>query len=421
MRFDLGLVLGIAFECLFMIYYANTTFYPKSNYLKSSLIAVCGYFVMFWVNSFDIPLLAITAFCVINYFLFLCLYDVSRKDAIYSSLLLNILSIISEYIILFIMGIKYNLMKPTKISPSQSLILTVSSKLIYLICLIIIRHINKKQHSYNNDTDVILITVPVSVIACLTIMMYMEIENSVFIIVCVALLFINIITFVVNETIRIKNAELRLLREEQTKNQMQAAEYSMLSQQYENMRIMKHDFKKQLDTLAAMICCDNDEAKAFVKNLTNEHLGTRYEKYTNNSVLNVLLNQKQKECYKQGIQLHIHSAYSDFDFISDTDTVAIFSNLIDNAMEACEHSVKKDIFLDLYAINNVFPSIKTENFSDIEPKMINGSLITGKRDKELHGLGTKSIQRSVKNYNGTVEHFYDKDSKLFRTVIAFYP
>ena len=60
------------------------------------------------------------------------------------------------------------------------------------------------------------------------------------------------------------------------------------------------------------------------------------------------------------------------------DTVAIFSNLINNAIEACSNSARKDIFIDLYTVNNAFSVIKVENYADKEPIVVEGMLRSGK-------------------------------------------
>lgn len=421
MRIDAGLILGISLECLLMIYYANTTFYPKHGYAKSIIATVIGYFGMFWVNSAGYPVLSIAAYSMVNYLLLIILYEVNYKEAIYSSLLLNLLSIIGEYpVSIFVINLEYNIDRPLEITPNQSMALTILSKLIFLVGLILIKKLRKNGAEYGEDNSMGLILIPILTTVCLTIMMYeYNGDEKMFGLICVILVLINIVVFAVNEAIRVKNRSLRLLKEENDNNKLMAMEYGLEFEQYENIRIMKHDFQKQISVLKEMIANDNRQAEDFIRGIESRYRESSYEKYTDNAVLNILLHQKAKECEEKGIDIHISSSYGGFGFISDTDTVAIFANMIDNAIEACEISEDKRIYLKFYLTNDVFPSVKTENSSDTEPKLLNGALATQKIEKSLHGMGMKSIQRAAKNYNGTVDWFYDNERRIFQTVLIF--
>ncbi len=421
MRIDAGLILGISLECLLMIYYASTTFYPKDSYAKSAALTVAGYFCLFWVNTAGYAALSIVAFFMVNYLIFVLSYEVDCKEAIYSSLILNLLSIVGEYLVLILLlNVKYSFSAPLMLTPNESMALTVLSKFIFLICLILVKRIRKKKVDRSDDNSMILIFVPILTTVCLTVMMYTYSgDERTFGLICMSMLFINIVVFAVNEIIQVKNHNLRLLREENNRNKLRAMEYNLESEQYENIRIMKHDFQKQLNILSEMLGKVNRQAEDFIKGIENKYIESRYEKYTDNAVLNILLHQKVQECEEKGIEIHIYSAYLYFDFISDTDTVAIFANMLDNAIEACDKSSKRKIYLDLYSTNGVFPSVKIENSSDVAPKILNGALVTQKLQKNSHGIGMKSIQRAAKSYNGTVEWFYDNERKIFRTVVVF--
>ena len=59
------------------------------------------------------------------------------------------------------------------------------------------------------------------------------------------------------------------------------------------------------------------------------------------------------------------------------------------------------------------------NSSDIEPTGKNCDLITTKKNKSIHGFGTKSIRKTIKKYHGEMEWEYDKGLKQFKLVILF--
>ena len=195
-------------------------------------------------------------------------------------------------------------------------------------------------------------------------------------------------------------------------------EYKTLNEKYEHSRIMNHDFREHLNVLKTLISEDIQKAQEYVGKIEKECEDSKIEKYSDNNILNILLIRKKKECEENGIKLNITSTNPKLDFIDGMDTVAIFSNLINNAIEACSNSARKDIFIDLYTVNNAFSVIKVENYADKEPIVIEGMLRSGKDDGNSHGIGIKSINNSLSKYDGKMSWSYDKAKGMFRTVIS---
>ena len=189
------------------------------------------------------------------------------------------------------------------------------------------------------------------------------------------------------------------------------------------------DYKEDLTVTSAMkglqVTIDNvldaildNEWDKYVGKIEKECEDSKIEKYSDNNILNILLIRKKKECEENGIKLNITSTNPKLDFIDGMDTVAIFSNLINNAIEACSSSARKDIFIDLYTVNNAFSVIKVENYADKEPIVVEGMLRSGKDDGNSHGIGIKSINNSLSKYDGKMSWSYDKAKGMFRTVIS---
>jgi sensor histidine kinase regulating citrate/malate metabolism len=105
-------------------------------------------------------------------------------------------------------------------------------------------------------------------------------------------------------------------------------------EKYENTRILRHDLKEQISTLKSLISEDNHEAIKYADKLGRLGRELDFVEYTDNKVLNILLDRKVSECHDKGIELYIKSNGVSVSFLSELDTVAIFSNLINNAMES---------------------------------------------------------------------------------------
>lgn len=421
MRLDLGLVMGIFLECVLMVYYADTMFCPKQDYIKSGIGAAVGYAIMLVINILGYPILSIAMFIVINFAVLMLFYRVGYKTALFTAVMLDVISVVGEYMVVAILSFDHSLIMQANIIPYESIVLTLSSKLLSFAGMVIVKHSVKKVHGIDNNSTMVLLLIPVITVVCMTIMLYSQLSYPLFWVMCIMLFIINIITFAVNDIVRLKNNELQEQRAEKEQYKLKATEYQLISQQYENMRIMNHDFNKQMHIIAALTKNDKERLEEYLNNLQDLYEKNDYRKFTDNVILNILLLQKIRECEEKQIDFQISTLYGKYDFISETDTVAIFANLIDNAIEACEKSEKKYIFMDLYATNGVFPSVKIENSSDREPKMRKGQLVTSKADHSAHGWGTRSIERTAEQYGGMVDWSYNKSDKSFRSVIVFNP
>mgnify|MGYP002513846019 FL=1 len=106
-------------------------------------------------------------------------------------------------------------------------------------------------------------------------------------------------------------------------------------------------------------------------------------------------------------------------FINGYDISALFNNLLDNAVEAAAESSEKFIHIEITNSLSSYHKIIVINSCDIEPKSKKGNLITTKRNKDIHGFGTKSIRKTVKKYNGELHWEYDNANKQFKLVILF--
>ena len=88
------------------------------------------------------------------------------------------------------------------------------------------------------------------------------------------------------------------------------------------------------------------------------------------------------------------------DFIDDMDITAIFANLWDNAIEACEE-VENNKYIKFYLIRyNDFVLIDVENSYNGVYEKIGNKFKSTKNQHE--GIGLSSVSLSVNKYNGFV-------------------
>lgn len=412
---SLGYVLGHTLEYVLFIYFASTSFYPRKNYIYSGVISLCGYAALFLIGLLGEPVISILSFFVINNILLIYCCNIKFRNAVFYSLILDVLSCIGEYMMMYVLDLRYG--ESTAVFTRDHLmIISLGGKTIYFIGIRVLKHFVNKKSAYDGETQPVMTIIPGLTIICLTIMMTIEIDKLVFLLICIVFLLINFIAFYVNAGLNNKNHELKILQEEYNKNKAELSEYELLADKYENTKIMRHDFHKQLDALKELIGEDNIRAKEYMRQMEFSQRELDYAQYTDNKILNILFAQKVKESHKSGAELHIQSEKPTLSFISDIDTVAIFSNMLDNAIEAAEKADNKEIYVDLYTVNDAYAAVRIENYTDKEPVVLDGVLSTQKQDAELHGMGIKSINNALKKYNSELSWSYDKEKKFFRAL-----
>ena len=120
-------------------------------------------------------------------------------------------------------------------------------------------------------------------------------------------------------------------------------------------------------------------------------------------MLDVILNNKREKCMENNISLKVFIDFSKVNFIEYFYICTIFSNCIDNAIEACKKIKDNNRYISLKGncVNN-FYVIKIENSKTNKIKKLNGDFLTDKKDKFLHGIGLKNIRLALEKYNGEI-------------------
>lgn len=418
MRIDAGLIIGTALEFIIMLYFANSTLQPKKNYYISSVITFIGYAILFVFALFNRMMINVGGFLIVNFLIFIIGYKINIKTAMMRVVWVTLFMFVGETIVTYILRIGFDVKNLLDITPQQSILITIGGKLIYLTEIYIVRKIVNRKELSLESASMLLVIMPIVTVGCILMIYPLNLDNRVFISIYIVAITLNFVTFGVNELMLSKNRKIKILEDENYKNHIELEEYKTLNEKYEHSRIMNHDFREHLNVLKTLISEDIQKAQEYVGKIEKECEDSKIEKYSDNNILNILLIRKKKECEENGIKLNITSTNPKLDFIGGMDTVAIFSNLINNAIEACSNSARKDIFIDLYTVNNAFSVIKVENYADKEPIVVEGMLRSGKNDGNSHGIGIKSINNSLSKYDGKMSWSYDKAKGMFRTVIS---
>lgn len=103
--------------------------------------------------------------------------------------------------------------------------------------------------------------------------------------------------------------------------------------------------------------------------------------------------------------------------MEDDDLVSLLGNVLDNAMEACEHvQRRKEIYLEVKKARSYL--LLTVKNTISKPVLNNNpELKSTKEDKINHGFGIKNVKKIVEKYNGFVTYDEKDDKFICKTML----
>ena len=117
-----------------------------------------------------------------------------------------------------------------------------------------------------------------------------------------------------------------------------------------------------------------------------------------------LLAQKEAECRQKGITLECMVDFSKADFIRYADIVTLFSNMLDNAMEAvlALPAEQRSITVSAGAIGGQIIVKCINPYQGMLRKRQDGLFSTSKQNTALHGIGLSNLKRVIESYQGVL-------------------
>ena len=191
--------------------------------------------------------------------------------------------------------------------------------------------------------------------------------------------------------------------------------YEKLEKSQEDIRRLYHDMNNHLYAIKKMNRNKSDSLE-YIESIQNELNKANQIKASGNAIFDIIVDEKMKICEKKGIDFILDVDSKNTGFIKNIDMSSILTNILDNAIEACDKmtSNKKYIKLTSMWADDMFVII-CENSKENEVKKIGDRFITDKLNKSEHGIGIKSVEKSVKNYDGNMMIFCDDN--LFKVKI----
>lgn len=187
--------------------------------------------------------------------------------------------------------------------------------------------------------------------------------------------------------------------------------YEGLQDNYEHIQKILHDTKKHLRVLSKLECGEKED---YANELLNSIGSVEPQFYCSDKIVCAIIWNNMQICKQKAINFEINMQDIIFDFMEKTEITALFANLLDNAIEACESSDEKNkrVVLRIHSFKD-YIVIRMRNTVGTTPKLKEGKLISTK--KGHMGVGMTIMEGIVNKYCGNID--YEYSGKYFETKI----
>ena len=416
-------------EAIIALLYSANIFNAKSKTftrILSLAILYAGLFVISFLENF---VLNTVSFLLVNFIFIFALYQSKWRSALFHAAILTVSMGFSELVV-------YSLM--THFAPDffgqntyfrNLTLLTVFSKILYYIITLILSQILGKQHKVypvSNKTSFYLIVVPIisayvmltlfaiCVVAKLNIILDLMISVS-----SLLLLLINLLVFAIHSHNQKKHMEFTELQLLLQRDSDFSEYYKMLVEQMESQKILVHDMKQHLQSIAILNeKHEHDKIRLYLSQLELSSNLRNRKIFCEHALLNTILNRYQQKCDAMSVTFSIDIRSSVMNFMSENDITALFCNLLDNALESAVKTDNGYIEMAIILQADTPYTLLTMKNSCRKSPFAGDKLVSEKKNHSQHGFGMKSIQRIVTKYSGEVKTYYDSETLSFHTIIT---
>ena len=401
----------------------------ENNWRNCSIIlgtVICGYIIaLLFYDQFVLKqMLAIVVIALFMSFYF----KIHLKKAIILSLLFQALLLSVDYFTLWInVSLFHSVAEINESHNVGGYLVTVLAKiLLFMVVLMIRKKIGGRSSEVLMDIDWLrFIFFPVFSIFTIIAMIITsgsvknQKQENVFLVIAFCLAGMNIVVFYLINDILKRETKIRENKIFQIKVQNQTDMYRTVSENFAKQRRMTHEYKNQILCIESLIAAKNyDELEEYVSKVSG-HLSTELDYIkTNNVIVDAILNSKYREILDKKIVFIFKINDLSEIGICDEDIVVILSNLLNNAIEACEKCNEKKVIKMKFVKEKDNVIISVKNTYDGELVIEDGEIQTSKKqDIDEHGIGIKNIIDVISKYQGSYAIQNNENEFYFSIII----
>lgn len=336
---------------------------------------------------------------IVHYYFYSSIYIKVLLSALFQSMLIGI-----DYLFAILIG-KFFLW-----DIPDNLLFTLTCKVILLSIIVLTKKVWNKEKFLNvlsKEECIRLLYFPSMTLIILISMIYnfraidnRNIMNTVIItaitLIGMNILVIHIIKDFLEREIKIKENHIF---EERIKSQNDI--YKVMLTNFENQKKQTHEYKNHMECIEGMLKGENIKAAMeYITNITGK-LENLDIIDTNNITVNTILNTKYHEANSKKIAFILKANDLSRLILKNEDMVIILSNLLNNAIEACDKCMHEKVIWTKIIDDSKMTIISVKNSISKKAVVLNGEFISNKKDIMNHGIGINNIKETVKKYGGS--------------------
>lgn len=402
-------ILGNLFMAYVLYKYMHIFYSDRKVSQLIEFMAYIGYFLVITATHIflKVPIIVMIA-NLLFLFLLTLMYEGNLKKSILTVAVIYFSLMIVETLFAFLTSyLKLNLMEPF---PYKSEFGIVVIRIASLVLVLFVQGFKNVKHEVPMP-DVYwlsLLAVPLGTVVLLfTVFSSSGVSHTILLICMGCALAINILTFFLYDEISsllVNQMEQKLAQEQSRfyERQVQIMEMSL-----ESIRMLRHDLKNKISPLYALAQAGQSE-ELLTQLLELASSCDVDQEYVNsgNNIVDSIINFKLNSSKNLNIAVSFDILIPEELPLMTFDIAVILGNLLDNAIEAVANTDERWISIKLRYTKGCL-IIEINNSYDGKLKKVDGRFISRKTDKKNHGIGLKSVEAALKNYDGVMQISYD--------------
>lgn len=291
--------------------------------------------------------------------------------------------------------------------------------LYFLITLLLARMVRPGSQTVRLSGN--LFFFPVAATVCQTISWYILVQpdtadeaKNLLAVSSVLLLFATVLLFITYQDQLRRDGEALRLKSELARLQTEASYFQLLERQNEELMLYAHDARKHLAAIQSLN--EDPQVEAYAKKLSQRLADYTRGCHSGNKLLDVMIHKYSIDCETRRIRFEYDVRLCGLNQLEDIDLVAILGNLMDNAVTAAEQSQEKWVSL-CTGRRNSCDILIVSNSCDTPPQTSGGRLLSSKADAAIHGIGLRSVEKTLKKHQGDYDLDYDPIKRVFTATV----
>lgn len=205
-----------------------------------------------------------------------------------------------------------------------------------------------------------------------------------------------------------KQAESMYLQKTNARNEyyleMQKKHYEGIMESNREIRKIKHDMKNHIYCIEQLRAAKRyDELEEYIREISENLERADITVQTGCEIADAIISERKRKAQGLGIALRVEGELHRLE-MSPLHICTIFSNLLDNAMEATQQLTNGEKWIEVKCRKNqhfIFISVTNPVKEPVE--IVDNFVKTTKQDAKEHGFGIYNIKEAVAKYEGDVK------------------